>query len=357
MDKESVLNLINPNVRALGAYSISGGQNAEIKLNQNENPQDLPQSLKQTILNDFLSQQWNRYPDIFPQNGAARFADFIGLPSEYVLMGNGSNELLYTIFMALLHPKASILIPTPSFSLYGKIAQVLGAEIHPVAMNYDLSFNASAIIDEALEKKPQLIAISTPNNPTSKSISIEEIEEIAQKAPSVVLIDEAYIEFSKQKSAIKLIDHYPNVIVLRTFSKAFSLAGLRIGFAMTNPALMHEIIKPKIPFASSHLAETALKHVLKNYSVIEDGIKTILNERERVSGALEKIQSINVFESDANFLIARFPDAQKVFNALKKEGILVRNVSDYPLMENCLRVNIGSYEENQALIHALNQQV
>lgn len=355
MDKQSALGLINPNVRALGAYSITGGQNAEIKLNQNENPRDLPLELKKLITEEFLAQPWNRYPDIFPQAGAAQFADFIDVPHDWVMMGNGSNELLYTIFMAVLHPNASILIPTPSFSLYEKIAKVLGAEVIEVQMNKDLSFNAKSIIEEAQKRKPELIVISTPNNPTSQSMDLETIEKIIKESPSLVLVDEAYIEFSKQKSAVSLIDKYPNVMVLRTFSKAFSLAGLRIGFAITNPELKQEIIKPKIPFASSHLAEITLKHVLGNYSLIQEGIDAILAERSRVQDALQTIQGVVVFESDANFLIARFNDAKSVFEALKSEGILVRDVSSYPLMENCLRINIGSPEENNALLVGINK--
>ncbi len=355
MNIEQALGYINPNVKALGAYAISGGQNAQIKLNQNENPRDLPQDLKYQILDEFINRPWNRYPNIFPHEGAGLFADFIGLPHEYVMMGNGSNELLYTIFMAVLHPEAAILIPSPSFSLYEKIARVLGAGVLSVPMNPDLSFNSDLIISEAQKHQPQLIALSTPNNPTSRSLDLPAIKTIAESVPSLVLVDEAYIEFSENASATGLIDTHPNIIVLRTLSKAFSLAGVRIGFAMADPKLLQELIKPKIPFASSQLAEITLKHVLANYDMIEQGVKDILHERVKLEKSLLSIPGVELIPSDANFLIVRFQDAKHIFQVLKDHGILVRDVSSYPLMENCLRINVGSPDENQALVNTLKQ--
>jgi histidinol-phosphate aminotransferase len=168
-----------------------------------------------------------------------------------------------------------------------------------------------------------------------------------------VLVDEAYIEFSRQRSVLELIDGLPNLVVLRTMSKALALAGIRIGFAIANPTLMAELAKPKIPFASSRLAEITLTHVLANYSLVNDAVSFILHERDKLYSELLTLDGLEPFLSDTNFLIIRLKDAGAVFKNLQSEGILVRNVSGYNLMDNCLRFNVGLVEENRRLIEKL----
>jgi histidinol-phosphate aminotransferase len=345
--------LLNPALQHIGAYKVEGGQEAEVKLNQNESPFDLPVWLKEKILGEFRDEPWNRYPDILPYRGMQAYASFTGLPPESVIMSNGSNEMLYTIFMACLGAGRKVLIPQPSFSLYEKIALLLQADVATVPMGAELEFDADAVIEAAARERADFIVLSTPNNPTGKSLSHEEIERILEAADAIVLVDEAYIEFSKERSAIDLISRYPNLIVLRTMSKALALAGMRIGFAMADPQLMAEITKPKIPFASGRLAEITLENVLENYGLVTDAVAYILGERARIQSELSAIASVHAFESDTNFLIIRVGDAGKVFSRLKDAGVLVRNVSGYPLMENCLRFNVGLREENDRLLEQL----
>jgi histidinol-phosphate aminotransferase len=345
--------LLNPALDRIGVYKVEGGQEAEVKLNQNESPFDLPMWLKEQILDEFRKEPWNRYPDILPYRGMASYASFLGVSPDSVVMSNGSNEMLYTIFMACLGAGRRILIPEPSFSLYQKIALLLQADIVEVPMNADLSFDVDAIVKAAAHEQVDFIVLSTPNNPTGKSLSHEEIERIVSDSDAIVLVDEAYIEFSCQRSALDLIDRYPNLIVLRTMSKALALAGMRIGFAIANPGLMAEITKPKIPFASSRLAEITLAAVLDHYSLVTDAVRYILAERQRLQAALDGMPGIFAFESDTNFLIIRVSNASEVFMRLKESGVLVRNVSGYPLMENCLRFNVGLREENDRLLGLL----
>jgi len=352
--EQEFLENINPAVRKMSPYSVGGGQAAEIKLNQNENPYDLPASLKRDILNAFCNEAWNRYPNIFPSQAIERYAKFLGVPKECVIMGNGSNELIYTIFMATLRRGASVLIPSPSFSLYEKVATLLEADVLKVAMTAELEFQVKEIIEEAERSRPNLIVLSTANNPTSKSISIEAIEDVLANTRALVLVDEAYIEFSKQQSALKLLDRYSNLIVLRTFSKAFGLAGIRIGFAIAQAPLTAELLKPKIPFATSRLAEIAVVKLLENYHLVQEAVSAILQERERVYSELKKIQSIKTHESDTNFFILEVENPTRIFNELKAKGVLVRDVSSYPLMEKCVRVNVGTREENERFLAALN---
>jgi histidinol-phosphate aminotransferase len=351
--KRDFKTLLNPALQRIGAYKVEGGQEAEVKLNQNESPFDLPVWLKEKILDEFKSEPWNRYPDILPYRGMEAYASFLGVPKESVIMSNGSNEMLYTIFLACLGAGRRILIPEPSFSLYEKIALLLQAEVVTVPMHAGLEFDVDAIIETAAREKVDFIVLSTPNNPTGKSLTHSEVERIVDAADAIVLADEAYIEFSREESVLDLIGRYSNLIVLRTMSKALALAGMRIGFAISDPALMAEITKPKIPFASGRLAEITLVNVLENYSLVNDAVSYILGERERLQSELGMIAGVEAFESDTNFLIIRVGDASKVFTSLKSAGVLVRNVSGYPLMENCLRFNVGLREENDRILELL----
>jgi histidinol-phosphate aminotransferase len=222
-------------------------------------------------------------------------------------------------------------------------------------MRPGLDFDPDAIIESAQREKVDFIVLSTPNNPTGKSLSHDDLTRIVENVDAIVLADEAYIEFSREKSALDLIGKYQNLIVLRTMSKALALAGMRIGFAICNPLLMAEITKPKIPFTSNRLSEITLIRVLENYSLVNDAVSFILAERERLYGELSDIPAVDLFESDTNFMIIRVDDASRVFNALKQEGVLVRNVSGYRLMENCLRFNVGLRSENDRLLEALQR--
>ena len=351
--KRDIQGLLNPALRDIAIYKVEGGQEAEIKLNQNESPFDLPLWLKKEVLDEFQREPWNRYPDILPFRAMNAYADFLGVPRDSVIMSNGSNEMLYTIFLACLGPGKKILIPEPSFSLYEKIARLLQAEVVGVPMLPGLDFDPGAIIAKAAEAGVDCIVLSTPNNPTGKSLAFDDVRRIVVESDAIVLVDEAYIEFSRERSVLDLIAACPNLIVLRTMSKALALAGMRIGFAIASPLLLAEIAKPKIPFSSGRLAEITLQHVLKHYYLVTDAVAYILAERERLYAELDGIPGLEVFGSDTNFLIIRVPDARRTFLSLGGSGILVRNVSGYPLIENCLRFNVGLREENDRLIGKL----
>ncbi len=352
--KKDIGHLLNPALKHIATYKVEGGQQAEIKLNQNESPFDVPMWLKEEIIGEFIKEPWNRYPDILPYRGMQAYADFLGISPDSVMMSNGSNEMLYTIFLACLGPGRKVLIPEPSFSLYEKIAQLLQSQIVSVPMHPDLDFDTDAIIRVARDEDVDVIVLSTPNNPTSKSLTFDDVRLIVESSDAIVLVDEAYIEFSRQRSILELIDELPNLIVLRTMSKALALAGIRIGFAVANPLLMAELAKPKIPFASSRLAEITLTKVLANYSLVTDAVSYILHERDKLYHELLSVDGVEPFLSDTNFLIIRVGDAGAVFQSLRHEGILVRNVSGYHLMENCLRFNIGLVEENRRIIEKLS---
>ena len=352
--KRNIESLLNPALRNISTYKVEGGQQAEIKLNQNESPFDVPLWLKEEILGEFIQEPWNRYPDILPYRAMQAYANFLDIPPASVMMSNGSNEMLYTIFLACLGPGRKVLIPDPSFSLYEKIAILLQSQLVRVPMHPDLEFDRDAIIRRASEEAVDVIVISSPNNPTSKSMSFDDVRLIVESSDAIVLVDEAYIEFSTQRSILELIHELPNLVVLRTMSKALALAGIRIGFAIAHPQLMAELAKPKIPFASNRLAEITLAKVLAHYSLVNDAVLYILHERNKLYEQLLGIDGIEPFVSDTNFLIIRVRNAGAVFQGLRGAGILVRDVSGYHLMENCLRFNVGLVEENRKLVEQLS---
>ena len=348
----AIEHLLNPALRNIATYKVEGGQQAEIKLNQNESPFDVPQWLKEEIISEFIREPWNRYPDILPYRAMEAYAQFVGVPSECVMMSNGSNEMLYTIFLACLAPGRKVLIPNPSFSLYEKLALLLQSHIVSVPMKADLTFDVEAIMRAARDEAVDVIVLSNPNNPTSTSMKYDEVRNIAESTKALVLVDEAYIEFSREQSMIDTIEQLPNVVILRTMSKALALAGIRIGFAIANAPLMAEISKPKIPFASSRLAEITLMKVLTNYHLVDEAVAAILSERDALYEQLRMMEGVSPFASDTNFLIVRVADANAMFKRLFDKGILVRNVSGYHLMEGCLRCNVGLPEENRRLAKA-----
>ena len=254
-----VKNNFRKSVLDLWAYTVSGHP-AKIKLNQNESPFDIPVDLKKEIIEEFFRISWNRYPDVFSKKLPERLSEMYGLPIESFIVANGSNELIYTVEMSIIEDGTEVLIPQPTFYLFEKVARILGGNLIKVFAKSDLHFDEQKILEQARGIERGLIIISSPNNPTGKSATNEFIIELLKSTSAIVLIDEAYIEFSQYCGTIELTKTYNNLVVLRTFSKAFSLAGLRIGYLTSNPETAREILKVKIPFTVNPLSEfTALK--------------------------------------------------------------------------------------------------
>src|SRR5690606_31245452 len=223
------LHLIRPEIRAERAYRVPTGADAPAKLDQNESPFDLPEALKRTLVEGFVATEWNRYPDDRPHRLVAALAERLGLPEEGVIVGRGSNELTHTLGLCFLGRGTPVVLPYPMFALFGSVARMHGAEVVPVGPEPDLSHRAEAILEAAQRSEAPLTIVTSPNNPTGQPIPFEGLERIAAGAPGFVLIDEAYHEFIEGSTAVELLERHPNVLVMRTFSKALGLAGLRLG--------------------------------------------------------------------------------------------------------------------------------
>ncbi len=347
-------NNFRQSVLDLSPYSVSGHP-AKIKLNQNESPFDIPADLKKQIIEEFIKINWNRYPEVFSTVLPKRFAEMYDLPVKSFIVANGSNELIYTVAMSIVKEGTDVLIPQPTFYLFEKVAKILGGNVLKVYADSNLDFDEAGILKAASAMKSGLVIIGSPNNPTGKSVSPEFVSRLLESTPAVVLVDEAYIEFSPHRSLISLTKAQKNLVVLRTFSKAFSLAGLRIGYLVAHPDTTFEILKVKIPFTVNPLSEfTALK-LLDHKELFTERIAFLKRQLARMTDDLGKMAGVSVVDSHANFFLFSTPlPAGKVFEELlERRSVLVRDVSSYPLLGNYLRVNVGTEDESASFVKSL----
>lgn len=349
---------IKSSVRRLEAYAVKGRPLSPdlIKLNQNENPFDVPEPLKRELTEELLRTPWNRYPDVFPAALTAALAERLGIPPDWVIAANGSNELMYTVMMAVVGRGTKVLIPSPTFFLYEKIVAVMEGEVVDVPARADLSFDTEGIIAAARSHRPALIVLNSPNSPTGQMLPPGDVERILRETDALVLADEAYIEFADQPSVLPLLRSSDRLIVLRTFSKALSLAGLRIGYLAAQGPLCAELMKPKIPFTVNAFSAAAALALMRRPELVDERIVLIKREKQRLFEALGRLPGVRVFPSQTNFLIFIPPGGAKgVFERLLAADVLVRDVGSYPMLGNALRVNAGTPEENDAFLDALKR--
>lgn len=350
---------IKPAVRAMKAYTLIP-HTYRYKMNQNENPLGYPPDLKAQVMARIEQQDWARYPDFDLVELTEALAAHLGVQPTQVLVGNGSNEIIYNTMAVTLRDGDSVVIPVPTFSVYKLVATVMGATVREPIMRSDALFAlpTDEVIQQADEHRARLVVLCTPNNPTGRSVPIEEVRRICREVDSLVLIDEAYQEFSSQ-NLLGLVAEFPNVILLRTFSKAMALGGMRVGYCVTHEALAHEIHKGKLPYALNAFSEAAAVVALQNMPLFQAEVDQILYERDRLYATLDALPFAHPVPSDANFIIARFDGftPQQVFHHLLERGILVRDISGNVGLGEYLRLSVGAPEENDALIEALGEMV
>jgi histidinol-phosphate aminotransferase len=350
--KNSPLYGVKPRVLKVPAYMLHAYE-AEIKLNQNENPFDFPEDLKEEAFRRFRKRQWSRYPDFVPDSLRLRLAEFVGWDKDGVLVGNGSNELLQASLMVLIKNRTKVAIPFPTFSVYRLISNVLGAGIVDVPMNPDMSYNVDVLISKSQESGAGVLIINNPNNPTGSAINEAELKRILEEYSGFVLLDEAYYEFYRHTGLGFLAD-YPRLIITRTFSKAMGMAGLRLGYMMAHPDLAAQISKAKLPYNVNQFSLTVAEVALENLDRFRPAIEVIMKQKERLSRELGALPGVKVYPSESNFFLVEVPIAPRtLFDNLYAQGILIRDVSSYPTLSKCLRISVGTPEENDKLISAL----
>lgn len=347
---------VKPAVRAIGAYTLALRE-APVKINQNENPWDLPEEVKRRVMERALGRPWSRYPDFDPKELLCALARQAGWREDGVLAGNGSNEMIEALLLVSVGTGTRVLIPEPTFTLYPLMTTILGGEPVRVRLRPDgagLAFDPEAIRQARREHGASVTILCSPNNPTGCSIGRTDLERLCAEDDSLVVVDEAYHEFSGE-SVVPLLDRYPNLVVLRTFSKALALAGLRIGYLMASPELVREINKARLPYNINFVSQAAALAALEEKPLLDDMVRRLVAERERLLGALRSMPGVRAWPSRANFFILELLEAEPkaVFAALLRRGVLVRDVTSYPLLARCLRVSVGSPEENDTFLHAL----
>ncbi len=353
---DDVLDLIRPAVRGESEYLVDAPSNPDVKLNQNESPFDLPEDLKEELLDAFAQVEFNRYPTEQPDRLRRALAEHEGVDPERIIVGNGSNEITYTFGLAFLEAGAPVVLPRPMFSLYEKVARLQDADLTSVPPRENLAFDTDGLVEAVRETEARLTVLTTPNNPTGRAMSIEEIERVAAASPGVVVVDEAYVEFNSEPSAVTLIDDYPNVLVLRTLSKAFGLAGVRLGYLIARAPVVTELMKARLPFMVSRFAEKTALTVLQRPELIEERVRQMQVSIAEVTEALRQMDEIDVVPSSANFVIFTTPmSADLLQDRLAERGVLVRNMGGYPELEGYLRVSAGTRAENKAFLTALEE--
>lgn len=334
------------NIKNLKPYSTARDEykgQASVFLDANENSYGSP-----------LEKNYNRYPDPLQLDLKDAISKIKGVPIENTFLGNGSDEAIDLLYRAFCEPgKDNVIILPPTYGMYEVSANINNVEIRKVNLlaNFQLDLDGIA---EAIDENTKLIFICSPNNPTGNSIIRTDIETVLANFNGLVIIDEAYINYAKQRTFIKELTEYPNLVVMQTFSKAWGLAALRLGMAFAARPVIDVLNKVKPPYNINQATQDIALKALENIGQVNDWIKITVEERDKLSVDLLDLPLVKkVYPSDANFILVEVEDASKTYNALVDEGIIIRDRSKVTLCEGCLRITIGTSKENETLLNAL----
>lgn len=346
----SVTDNIIAEVRGLGAYTLKATV-ARVKLNQNESPWDVSEEFKAKVGARVAAAQWNRYPDFHPEDVLRGLGALHGLSGENVLIGNGSNELIQALFAAIVGKGTRVAIPQPTFSLYRMMVAANQGEVIDVPLREDFTYDLAAW-RELAERGDTHLLLCTPNNPTGSVVDDAFIRELAGLTERLVIVDEAYAQFGRHDLSA-LVAEFPNVIVLRTFSKAAGLAGIRFGYALASAELVPEIQKVKLPYNVGIFGLEVARLAIEEPDVFTRAASPLNQERTRIEDACQALPFEAVLRGMANFVVVKTARSSELFAFLFEKGILVRDIGGYPMLQNCLRISVGTPEENSELIAEL----
>lgn len=345
MNRTSVFDIttrVRPNIRAMKPYSSARDEfhgDAEIFLDANENP---------------YPTGFNRYPDPLQRKLKEKIAAMRKVSSGQIFLGNGSDEAIDLLIRAFCEPNTDTIVTTdPTYGMYSVCAAVNAVGVRTARLQPDFDLDAEALLNAA-DGNTKIIFLCSPNNPTGNSLTRKKIHHVLSRFDGLVVVDEAYIDFSGSESMINDLRQYPNLVVLQTFSKAWGLAGLRLGMAFASEPIVAILNKIKYPYNINTRTQEIALEALENESQKEKWVTAILKERETLAIALDSVPAVRrVFPSDANFLLVQVDDAPATYAYLVKKGIIVRDRSRVTLCEGCLRITVGTPQENKSLIEAL----
>lgn len=341
------------NIKNLRPYSTARDEykgQASIFLDANENSYGSPLTSAATNKN------YNRYPDPLQLDLKDAISKIKGVPIENTFLGNGSDEAIDLLFRAFCEPgQDNVIILPPTYGMYEVSASINNVEVRKVNLLPDFQLDLDGIA-EAIDENTKLIFICSPNNPTGNSIVRTDIETVLANFNGLVVIDEAYINYAKQRSFIKELTEYPNLVVLQTFSKAWGLAALRLGMAFAARPVIDVLNKVKPPYNINQATQDIALNALQNIDQVNEWIKITVAERESLSKELKSLPLVKkVYPSDANFILIEVENALNTYNLLVDEGIIIRDRSKVTLCEGCLRITIGTAEENKTLLETLKR--
>lgn len=343
-------NKVNSAIKYLKSYN-PGLFDGKYKLDANENSYDLPENIKTKILKEAKNIQFNRYPDPFADKLRYALSARLGINPQKILIGNGSDELTYYLLLSFIERNDNVLIPYPTFEMYKILSKICGANIIEVPLNSNFDLDKERLINIIRNKKVKFVFIAYPNNPTGNCFSSDAIMKILKESGTFVVIDEAYFEFSG-KTFLKELKRYKNLIILRTFSKAYSLAALRAGYIIADEAIINIIKKVKLPYNINSFSQIAALNVLRFEKQIKKNIQLIIKERQKMKSMLEGLYYFPDSESNFIFIKVNKPDLLK--KEFIKKGICVRFFNNSKL-KNFIRITIGRQKENKAILNILKK--
>lgn len=333
---------VRPNIRAMQPYSSARDEfhgTASVFLDANENPYNAP---------------YNRYPDPMQWRLKEKVAEIKGVPKECILLGNGSDEPIDLILRAFCEPgKECMLTVDPTYGMYQVAAEVNNVTCRKVKLTSDFQIDMPAFLSQ-IDDTVKAIYLCSPNNPTGNSLNRKDIYQILDTFKGIVVVDEAYIDFSSLPSYTKDLNKYPNLVVFQTLSKAWGAAGIRLGMAFASPEIISVLNKIKYPYNVNQLTQEKALEILNNQEAMKSQLTLILSERTRLQQELTAIPCVRkIYPTDANFILVDVGDADTVYQKLVDQGIIVRNRNKVVLCAGCLRITVGTEEENTALLNAL----
>lgn len=340
--------LVRPNILRLKPYSSARSEfegDADIFLDANENAFGSP-----------AGDGYNRYPDPLQKELKALIGRTNGLSIEQMFVGNGSDEAIDLLFRIFCEPgRDEAIVCPPTYGMYGVSADINDVSFRKVPLTNAFQLDVEAILS-AVNSHSKLIFICSPNNPTGNLMRRADIEVLLNNFCGIVVIDEAYIDFAAEPSMITELDHFPNLVVLQTFSKAWGMAGLRVGMAYASAEIITLMNAVKPPYNVSGIAQRAVIEAITDKNSVEDWIRRTLSERDRLISELDKLSFVQrIFLSDSNFVLVKMEDARGVYKYLVEKKIVVRDRSNVQLCEGCLRITVGTEKENSRLLKAFSE--
>lgn len=326
---------------------------AEVVLASNENPANLPADVLSRLAKRLPEFAFNRYPDPTARELRGLIAEANGLDIENVLVGNGGDELIFNLLLAWGGPGRKVLDMPPTFAMYGIDAQVTGTEVVRIPRLADFSVDQEAVLARVAQGDIDIVLVSNPNNPTGGLSDESFLIDLLKATDAIVMVDEAYFEFSRHTMRPHMT-RYPNLVVLRTFSKAFSMAGLRVGYLLAHAEVVCEFMKVRQPYSVDSFSQWVAGLVFRERMVFEQGIRDIVRGRDRLVAGLSALDGVTVFPSEANFVLFRVEHAAGLWrDLLHNHSVLIRDFSRTAGLEDCLRVTVGHEEENRRFLEAM----